>query len=116
MAEPVAAAFAPVVGGAFEPGQLVLVYDFGGGTFDTALVRIGESQHEVLGSAALDDCGGSDLDALLVTGLETEGKPWLKSALDATPGDKRTAQLRDGSSRRGHYPNADRGRHHRYGN
>lgn len=34
--EPVAAAFAPVAGGRVEPGSLVLVYDFGGGTFDAA--------------------------------------------------------------------------------
>ncbi|MDT0308021.1 Hsp70 family protein [Streptomyces sp. DSM 44917] len=61
--EPVAAALAPPAGPPFGPGDLVLVYDFGGGTFDTALVRVREPEYEVLGHSALDDCGGRDLDA-----------------------------------------------------
>jgi molecular chaperone DnaK len=93
--EPVAAVFAPVIGPPLQPGQLVLVYDFGGGTFDTALIRIGEGRHEVLGSAALDDCGGSDLDAVLIARLASQTDSWLTAALDATaPGDKQAAQLR----------------------
>jgi molecular chaperone DnaK len=94
LAEPVAAVFAPVLGAALRPGELVLVYDFGGGTFDTALVQIGESRHEILGSAALDDCGGSDLDAGLVAKLTVEAEPWLAAALEAAPGDKQAARLR----------------------
>jgi molecular chaperone DnaK len=64
--EPVAAAFAPVAGDQVEPGSLILVYDFGGGTFDAALVRIEpDGNHQVLGHAALQDCGGRDVDALI---------------------------------------------------
>ncbi|WP_433064704.1 Hsp70 family protein [Dactylosporangium sp. CS-033363] len=64
--EPVAAALAPVAGAPLAAGDTVLVYDFGGGTFDAALVRLAaDSRHEVLGHAALDDCGGRDVDVLM---------------------------------------------------
>ncbi|WP_433222979.1 Hsp70 family protein [Dactylosporangium sp. CS-047395] len=70
--EPVAAALAPMSGPPPRDGSLVLVYDFGGGTFDTALVRTGAG---VLGHAALEDCGGRDIDrALIQTLLDTEAR------------------------------------------
>jgi molecular chaperone DnaK len=95
LAEPVAAVFAPVLGTPLRPGELVLVYDFGGGTFDTALVRIGEPAHEILGNAALDDCGGRDVDALLAAQLEAEADQWLTSLLGApTPAEEKAAALR----------------------
>lgn len=81
LAEPVAAVFAPVIGPRLTAGDLMLVYDFGGGTFDTALVQIGSgTAHEVRGSAALDDCGGLDLDALLISRLATGTEGWLGPA------------------------------------
>jgi molecular chaperone DnaK len=79
--EPVAAAFAPVAGPAPVPGELVLVYDLGGGTFDTALVRIDERWHEVLGHAAIDDCGGRDIDSMLAERIYTAGQQWLAPLL-----------------------------------
>ena len=82
--EPVAAAFAPLAGPPFTPGDLVLVYDLGGGTFDTAVLRIGERWHEVLGHAALDDCGGRDIDALLAGRIHAEGEAWLAPLLSST--------------------------------
>ena len=94
--EPVAAAFAPVAGPPFTPGDLVLVYDLGGGTFDTALLRIGERWHEVLGQAALDDCGGRDIDALLAARIDAEGQAWLAPLLSsaaATPADPAALRL-----------------------
>jgi molecular chaperone DnaK len=94
--EPVAAGFAPVTGSPFEPGDLVLVYDLGGGTFDTALLRIGERWHEVLGHAALDDCGGRDIDALLAGRIHTEGEEWLAPLLSsaaASPSDPAALRL-----------------------
>lgn len=47
--------------------QSVIVYDFGGGTFDASIVHLGDAVHEVdrtLGDAHL---GGEDLDALLAS-------------------------------------------------
>ncbi|MDT0308020.1 Hsp70 family protein [Streptomyces sp. DSM 44917] len=86
--EPVAAALAPVAGDPLPPGSTVLVYDFGGGTFDAALVRLGgggageEAEHTVLGCAALDDCGGRDLDAALAARLRANGGAALRALLE----------------------------------
>ncbi|MEV2196232.1 Hsp70 family protein [Streptomyces phaeochromogenes] len=64
--EPTAAAMAPVAGEPFADGDQVLVYDFGGGTFDAALVRTGPSGGQrVLGQRALDHCGGRDVDVVV---------------------------------------------------
>ncbi|GAA2057060.1 hypothetical protein GCM10009779_53550 [Polymorphospora rubra] len=93
--EPVAAAFAPVSGPPLTSGDLVLVYDLGGGTFDTALVRIDERRHEVLGHAAIDD-GGSDIDALLAAQIHSDGQQWLAPLLRAaaaTPSAPATLRL-----------------------
>jgi molecular chaperone DnaK len=94
LAEPVAAVFAPVIGLRPEGSQLVLVYDFGGGTFDTALVRTGAAGSEVLGSGALDDCGGLDLDALLVSRLTGDASQWLASLGPAQRAADASASLR----------------------
>jgi len=80
--EPVAAAYATLQGSPFRVGETVLVYDFGGGTFDAALVRIAQSgNHEVLGHAALDDCGGRDVDAALFRLIRDRGGPTLEHLL-----------------------------------
>ncbi|ETK38002.1 Hsp70 family protein [Microbispora sp. ATCC PTA-5024] len=84
--EPVAAAMAPVTGVPFQAGDLVLVYDFGGGTFDAALVRIAaDGAHEVLGHGALDDCGGRDIDAAVFGELRSRGGAELSEALTRGP-------------------------------
>jgi WD40 repeat protein/actin-like ATPase involved in cell morphogenesis len=64
--EPVAAAYAPVAEGPLAPDTVVLVYDFGGGTFDAALAQIGESEHDILAAESMPYCGGADIDALLI--------------------------------------------------
>ncbi|MEW9529410.1 Hsp70 family protein [Microbispora sp. NPDC049125] len=79
--EPVAAALAPITGAPFAPGDIGLIYDFGGGTFDVAVTRTVEGGHEVLGHAALDDLGGRDVDALVYG--EVRGR--LGSRSDETP-------------------------------
>ncbi|GFJ78586.1 hypothetical protein Phou_027660 [Phytohabitans houttuyneae] len=92
--EPVAAAFAPVAGPPLVPGDLLLVYDLGGGTFDAALLRIGERWHELLGHATLDDCGGREIDALLAARVHAEGEAWLAPLLSsAGPTDPATMRL-----------------------
>jgi hypothetical protein len=80
--EPVAAALAPAAGPPFPEGSLILVYDLGGGTFDTALVRVGPQGNAVLGHAAIDPSkgghgsGGRDIDAALYDELlKSGGKP-----------------------------------------
>ncbi len=41
---------------------LILVYDFGGGTFDASLVEIGERTHHVIASEGIPSLGGDDFD------------------------------------------------------
>lgn len=93
--EPVAAALSPARR-FWGDGDLVLIYDFGGGTFDTALVRLGPVS-EVLGVDALDDCGGRDLDELIIQDIlagsgdtleprraDPEAGPWIEARLVET--------------------------------
>ncbi|HEX3958151.1 MAG TPA: Hsp70 family protein [Trebonia sp.] len=72
--EPVAASYAPVKKAAFNAGQVVLVYDFGGGTFDAAIVRIGARQHQVVAADSIPFCGGADIDTLLIEEIREVAK------------------------------------------
>ncbi|MEV4509782.1 Hsp70 family protein [Dactylosporangium sp. NPDC049525] len=68
--EPIAAAayFTTVMGRQIPPGGVLVVYDFGGGTFDTSVLRRRpDGGWDVLASDGLPDVGGVDLDAALVT-------------------------------------------------
>lgn len=52
-------------------GENVLVYDFGGGTFDTALIHLDENGFRHLtGSLGISDCGGADIDYLILTDIK----------------------------------------------
>ena len=63
MSEPEAAARHYARLGRLEPGQAVAVFDFGGGTFDAAVVRNGEDGPELLGTPeGLERLGGIDID------------------------------------------------------
>ena len=48
-----------------RPGNCVAVYDLGGGTFDTAVLRRVEDGFEVVGTGGWDDLGGEDFDERL---------------------------------------------------
>jgi molecular chaperone HscA len=71
LAEPVAAAryFVDVLRRPVGLGSSLAVFDFGGGTFDVAVVRNEGSRFAVLGSGGLEDLGGLDIDAALVDHL-----------------------------------------------
>ncbi|WP_141698566.1 Hsp70 family protein, partial [Streptomyces lushanensis] len=98
LSEPVAVALGPAPGPVRSAGPAtVLVYDFGGGTFDTALVRHdteesaagrGESRGvpHVLGHASLDSCGGRDIDGALVRWLRQTEQEWLEPLLAVRDG------------------------------
>jgi molecular chaperone DnaK len=62
--EPVAAALAEPAGGRFAVGTCVLVYDFGGGTFDAAIVRVGVDGANAH-ALSTDGCGGMHVDATI---------------------------------------------------
>ncbi|WP_045877146.1 Hsp70 family protein [Pseudofrankia sp. DC12] len=85
LAEPVAAAWAPLGAHRPRPGDLVLVYDFGGGTFDAALIAVGSAgRHEVIGHSSLHDCGGRDLDQLLFDEILSQHGRSLEPLLNPT--------------------------------
>jgi molecular chaperone DnaK (HSP70) len=44
---------------------VILVYDFGGGTFDASLVEVGEKTHRPLASEGIATLGGDDFDEIL---------------------------------------------------
>ncbi len=61
--EPVAAALHYAGRERIEPGEIVAVYDFGGGTFDAALLRRTETSFEQLGEPeGIERLGGIDFD------------------------------------------------------
>jgi actin-like ATPase involved in cell morphogenesis len=94
--EPIAAAFAPAHGPMPQPGELMLVYDLGGGTFDAALLTVTRTGFTVNASAGLPACGGSDIDRLLYSWLRTQAgndlEPFLTVASGADPASHRAAR------------------------
>jgi len=69
--EPIAAATycMQVLGQQVPPGGCLGVFDFGGGTFDVAVVRREPAGLRVLATGGLDDLGGLDVDSALVAHL-----------------------------------------------
>ncbi len=62
--------------GAQSPKRYVVVYDLGGGTFDTAAVSLRDSRFELLESDGIARLGGDDFDELILSAaLETAGEP-----------------------------------------
>jgi actin-like ATPase involved in cell morphogenesis len=74
VAEPVAAAtyFAEVLGRDVPIGSVVVVHDFGAGTFDASVVARTSTGFEVLAVDGRDDLGGLDVDAAVVEHLKTD--------------------------------------------
>ncbi|MET7394453.1 Hsp70 family protein [Dactylosporangium sp. NPDC005572] len=94
--EPVAAAmyFTAVLGHHVPDGHAVVVYDFGGGTFDISVVRRAAAGWDVVAAQGLDDVGGVDLDAAIVdwAGQRVAGQDpalWQRLAAPATTPDRR---------------------------
>jgi Ethanolamine utilization protein EutJ (predicted chaperonin) len=81
--EPVAAAryFADVLRRPVPVGSALAVFDFGGGTFDVAVVRNDNGRFSVIGASGIEDLGGLDIDAAIVEHLgavinETSADIW----------------------------------------
>src|SRR3954452_24418443 len=96
VAEPVAAAtyFAEVLGRDVPIGSVVVVHDFGAGTFDASVVARTAEGFEVLAVDGRDDLGGLDIDAALVEHVGTfcaERDPaiWQRLTEPATLEDRR---------------------------
>jgi molecular chaperone DnaK len=72
-----------------RPGQVIGVYDFGGGTFDAAILRRGAETFELLGRpAGVEQLGGVDIDeAVFAHVRRTVGE----AAFDIDPDDEAVA-------------------------
>jgi molecular chaperone DnaK len=84
MPEPVAAALG-IVANQVKVGRHVAIYDFGGGTFDAAVVRRTDDGYEVAGPVGgRDPLGGENIDQLILEYMDRElpiGKDPLWSQL-----------------------------------
>ena len=68
LTEPVAAALQYAAGERVEPGEVIAVYDLGGGTFDAAILRKTATGFEVLGRPqGIERLGGIDFDEAVFT-------------------------------------------------
>lgn len=87
LAEPVAAAIAYEQAG-LEVGKSVLVYDFGAGTFDLAvLTQLSNGTYtQILPPRGLLDCGGDDLDRELYNYCQEIALQTLKRPISSSPG------------------------------
>ncbi|MET7420972.1 Hsp70 family protein [Dactylosporangium sp. NPDC005555] len=98
MPEPVAAAhyFAGVLQRPLTAEQGLLVYDFGGGTFDASVVTRAGEGFDVRAVDGIDDLGGIDLDALIVDHAKRklEDPPvWARLESPQTTEDRRHRRL-----------------------
>ncbi|MET7396023.1 Hsp70 family protein [Dactylosporangium sp. NPDC005572] len=98
--EPVAAAryFISALNHPLPRGSAMVVYDFGGGTIDIAVVRNEDQGFTVIGSGGLEDVGGLDIDAALVELLgevlqRSEPDRWRRLEQPLTSQDRRDRRL-----------------------
>ena len=95
--EPLAAAahFTAVLGHHVAPGRALVVYDFGGGTFDISVVRRrDDGGWDVLATEGLRDVGGVDLDSAIIdhvgaTVAATDPVGWQRLLNPTTPEERR---------------------------
>ena len=91
VAEPVAAAtyFAGVLGRDVPIGSVVVVHDFGAGTFDASVVARTAEGFEVLAVDGRDDVGGLDIDAALIDHLAAGDDGWRPLLMPETLAERR---------------------------
>jgi molecular chaperone HscA len=94
--EPVAAATycVAVQRTAVPVGRPLVLFDFGAGTLDVALVRRDPHGWRLLSTGGLDDLGGLDVDEALAGHLGQllelrDGETWRRLSRPATPGERR---------------------------
>ena len=68
--EPTSAAMCYCATGALKDGQTILVYDFGGGTFDVSLVRYEHGSFSLpTAPLGIERCGGIDIDRIIFSDM-----------------------------------------------
>ena len=84
--EPTAAAMSYCAAGYVQDGETLLVYDFGGGTFDVSLIRYEDGVFTSLGNPeGLEQCGGIDMDRLIYQDMLKTVDPDILSELQSKP-------------------------------
>lgn len=92
--EPEAAAVAYARQQRIEPGEIVAVYDFGGGTFDAALVRRTGERFELVGvPEGMERLGGIDFDQAVMAHVDSSLGGLVSGA------DRNDPQTRPGQAR-----------------
>lgn len=86
--EPTAAAMAYGLGA--EREQKILVYDFGGGTFDVTILKIHHGVFEELASKGIGQLGGDDIDKRLAEYVREE---CLRDGIDIPVGSRHFREL-----------------------
>jgi molecular chaperone DnaK len=89
--EPTAAAFAYGFAQEGSATETVLVYDLGGGTFDTTIIRLSERKIDVIATAGDHELGGADWDERLasyLSGKFIEQQPAAGDPLDDSYGSQ----------------------------
>jgi molecular chaperone DnaK len=117
--EPVAAAtyFAQALAKEVPVGSVVVVHDFGAGTFDASVVARTSSGFEVLAVDGRDDLGGVDVDAAIVAHLEKTyaqraPEAWARLTSPSTVEERRAKRqfwddVRAAKERLSRHPTAD---------
>ncbi len=90
LTEPEAAAISYATNERIEPGEIVAVYDLGGGTFDVAVLQRTETGFEVIGRpGGIERLGGIDFDAAVLAHVNDS----LDGALDKLSDDNRATAV-----------------------
>ena len=90
-----------------QPPERVLVYDFGGGTFDVSLVAREDRNHNVVATEGIATLGGDDFDEILAElALENAGKSADRGIL--TPAQEFTLAEECREKKEGLHPNTRR--------
>ncbi|GIL25636.1 Hsp70 family protein [Actinocatenispora comari] len=100
VAEPVAAAiyYTQVLQSPINPSCHIVVFDFGGGTLDVAIVARSPNGFDVVAVDGRDDLGGLDIDAMVVECI-ADGLPhdvqdaWQQLVAPSTPQQRRAARM-----------------------
>jgi len=85
--EPVAAAYYYSAHATVKSGEIILVYDLGGGTFDATLIQKQDSGYQLLGMPkGLSNCGGIEFDRQIFQKLKSNCSEELRQQLSAKNG------------------------------
>ncbi len=87
--EPTAAAMCYGAKGCLNNGDILLVYDFGGGTFDVSVIRCTDGAYEPLAPAmGIEHCGGIDIDRAIYLDMVSKIDSETLKQLSANPTNK----------------------------